>query len=284
MALEDAADAGEAARCADFGQVDRTSDPASFVLYLDAASATEFARTYKQRAFALLGVRAGDRILDVGCGTGDDARALARLVGPTGQVVGVDNSGTMVAEATRRSENLDLPLEYRPGDVHRLPLGDDAFDACRVDRVMQHLADPERALAEVTRVVRPGGRVVVSEPDWETLLVDAPDPVVTRKIIELRGQRIRNGRIGRQLRGRLIAVGLRGVIIYAETLIVEDYAQADRLFSLSASAQAARKTDVVNAAEADDWVRSLEEADRQGRFFASATIFTGGGTKPHQGE
>jgi len=283
VAPENAADAAEAAAGADFGRVDRTSDPASFVRYLDAASATEWARTYKRRAFALLGVRAGDRILDVGCGAGDDTRELAHLVGTTGWVVGLDNSTTMVTEATRRSEGLGLPLEYRRGDVHRLGFADDAFDGCRADRVLQHLADPERALAEITRVVRRGGRVVVSEPDWETLLVDAPDHAVTRKIVELRGHRIRNGRIGRQLRARLTAVGLRGVVIHAETLIVEDYAQADRLFSLAATALAAREAGLVGAAEAEDWVRSLEEADRQGRFFGSATIFTGGGTKPKEG-
>jgi SAM-dependent methyltransferase len=283
MPSKSAADAGAAAPCADFGQVDRTSDPASFVRYLDAASATDGARAYKRRAFALLGVRAGDRILDVGCGVGNDARALARLVGPTGRVLGVDNSTTMVTEATRRSEGLDLPVEYRLGDVHRLALADGAFDGCRADRVLQHLADPERALAEIIRVVRPGGRVVVSEPDWETLLVDAPDQDVTRTIVELRGRRIRNGRIGRQLRGRLTAVGLRDVVVQAETLIVDAYASADRLFSLAATAQAAREMGLVGAAEADDWLRSLEEADRQGRFFSAATIFTGSGTKPGEG-
>src|SRR5215475_14386226 len=95
--------ANEFANGTGFGEVDATDDPASCVGYLDAARATTWARDYKQRAFVLLDVRSGDRILDVGCGAGDDARALARAVGPTGRVIGVDNSATMVAEATRRS-------------------------------------------------------------------------------------------------------------------------------------------------------------------------------------
>jgi ubiquinone/menaquinone biosynthesis C-methylase UbiE len=266
-----------------FGQVDATNDPSSFVTYLDAASATGWVRAYKLQAVTLLGVQGGDRVLDVGCGVGEDARMLARLVGSGGLVVGLDSSETMVREATRRSEGLGLPLDFRQGDVHRLEFEDSAFDRCRADRVLQHLEDPDRALAEMVRVVRPGGRLVVSEPDWETLVIDAPNPDVTRKITALRGQRIRNARIGRQLRARLIAVGLHDVVIYAESLIIEEYAQAKTLLGLVTTARAASEAGVIGVAEADAWIRSLEDADRQGRFFASATVFTGGGTKPVEG-
>jgi hypothetical protein len=127
--------------------------------------------------------------------------------------------------------------------------------------------------------VRPGGHVVISEPDWETLLVDAPNPDVSRAILTARAQRIPNRHIGRQLRARLIAVGLRNVRVHAETLIVDELASADQLFSLFAAAQAAQEARAVTAADATDWVRSLEEADRVGTFFGAATIFTSAGTK-----
>jgi hypothetical protein len=70
------------------------------------------------------------------------------------------------------------------------------------------------------------------------------------------------------------------VDVYAETLIVHDYASADRLFMLASAAQAARDVGVVDPADAAAWMRSLEDADRLGRFFSAATIFTGRGIMP----
>ena len=163
--------------------IDRTADPGTFVGYLDAISGLDFARAYKQQTFALLGLRRGDRVLDVGCGTGDDARALAQIVGPTGRVVGLDASAAMIDEARQRSDGLGLPLEFLVGDAHRLDFADATFDGARADRTFQHLEDPERALAELARVTRPDGAVVVAGPDWGTLIVDAPDQVTTRRVL-----------------------------------------------------------------------------------------------------
>src|SRR5690348_123015 len=73
---------------------------------------------------ALLDVHAGDDILDVGCGTGDDTRALAHLVGRSGRITGVDSSATMIAEARRRAAGLDLPVEYRVANAQHLPFAD----------------------------------------------------------------------------------------------------------------------------------------------------------------
>src|SRR5262249_14549020 len=87
----------------DFGAVDSSGDPGFFVGYLDQASALSWARAYKPRTIAMLGLAAGHHALDVGCGTGDDVRAMAALVAPTGRVVGLDGSAAMVAEARRRS-------------------------------------------------------------------------------------------------------------------------------------------------------------------------------------
>jgi cyclopropane fatty-acyl-phospholipid synthase-like methyltransferase len=91
-----------------FRAVDHTTDPDFFVRYLDTAGTQEQIQTFKRRTFELLEVKAGYHLLDVGCGTGDDVRALAPLVGSTGRVVGVDHSGTMIAEARKRAEGLNL--------------------------------------------------------------------------------------------------------------------------------------------------------------------------------
>src|SRR6266581_4620497 len=118
-------------------------------------------------------IRPGHAVLDVGCGAGDDLRSLAQLVGPTGRVVGVDNSETMLQEARERTRG--LPVECHTGDAHHLDFAADSFDSCRAERVLQHVEEPFQAFAEFVRVVRPGCRVVVADPDYGTLMVDATD-------------------------------------------------------------------------------------------------------------
>ncbi|MGW2426806.1 methyltransferase domain-containing protein [Streptomyces sp. NPDC001709] len=114
-----------------------------------------------------LDVRAGHRVLDLGCGPGTDLEALAQAVTPAGAVVGVDNDRNMVDAARARTAG-DAVVDVRHADIHDLPMPDHTADRARTDRVLQHVADPLAALGEIRRVLRPGGRLVMGEPDWDT--------------------------------------------------------------------------------------------------------------------
>src|SRR5207302_1676005 len=102
-------------------------------------------------------------------------------------------------EAVRRAGESGLPVEFSLGDAGHLPLANGAFDGCRAERLLMHLRDPAAALAELCRVARPGGRVVVAEVDSGSRVLDAPDRAVTRKILDHYCDSLPNGWIGRQL-------------------------------------------------------------------------------------
>jgi ubiquinone/menaquinone biosynthesis C-methylase UbiE len=263
-----------------WANVDRAADANEFVSYLEAVSALEAVQAYKRQTFTLLAVRDGSRLLDVGCGTGDDAIALAELVGTTGHVVGVDHSATMVAAARQRAAGLTLPVSFEVGDAHRLAFPDETFDGCRADRIFQHLAQPDQALAELVRVAKPGAIVAVADPDWETLVIDAPDHVVTRRVVEALCGDTRNGRMGRQLPRLFRHAGLVEVGVVPVTPTIGDFTLADQLFGLGEGLERARSTGAVSAAEADNWVRDLQAADRAGEFFSAMTGFIVTGRKP----
>jgi len=105
----------------------------------------------------------GERVLDVACGTGLVALAAADTVGASGRVVGVDLSGRMVEVARERARARGLPgARFARMDAERLVLGDASFDVVTCALGLMYVSDPARALAEMTRVLRPGGRLVLA--------------------------------------------------------------------------------------------------------------------------
>jgi len=253
------------------------------VLYLDTISDVDFVQRYKQQTFALLELTLGSHVLDAGCGTGDDVRALATFVGPTGSAIGIDNDPQMIAEAERRAADGNLPVQFRLGDLHRLELPEHSFDACRADRVFQHLAEPQQALAELVRVLRPGGRIVLGEPDWETLVIDSPYRNVTRCFCHfLCDNVVRNGWMGRQLRARFLEAGLDDIVVFAGTMSLTSYVMADRLWGLERNAHRAVAAGALTSDEAEGWLAELRAADTAGRFYGAATGFGARGRKPER--
>jgi SAM-dependent methyltransferase len=238
----------------------------------------DWLRDHKQRTLALLGVRPGERVLDVGCGTGEDALQLAARVGAGGRVVGVDKDEAALVQARARATGMDPPVAFQAGDAQALAFADAVFDACRADCVFQHLEQPATALREMVRVVRRGGRIVVSEPDWETLVVDAADRALTRRILGFWCDRIvRNGWIGRALPGLFRAAGLTGLQVEPVTLVLNDLATANTVCPLARVAETAAAQGVLPREAAAAWVAGLEESSRAGAFFAAVTGFAGRG-------
>src|SRR5689334_14041519 len=124
------------------------SDPEAAFAWLDGAHASPVIQALTQRMLEEQPVRAGDHVLDIGCGLGHELQRLAPLVGPRGRLRGVDASPAMVAEARRRAAALDLPIAFEVGDAYALDLPNDHFDQCRVARVLRYLESPERAVGE----------------------------------------------------------------------------------------------------------------------------------------
>ena len=118
---------------------------------------------WRRRAVDLARVGPGSDALDVCCGTGDLALELRRRIGPDGRVVGSDFSEPMLELARGKSGEEGLPVEFGWADALELPYGDDSFDAVTVGFGARNLADLDKGLAQMARVLRPGGRLVILE-------------------------------------------------------------------------------------------------------------------------
>lgn len=259
---------------ASFPDVDRAANAEQLVHYLTAVSSLEMVKRYKRATYDLLSVRRGEHVLDVGCGAGDDARALAQIAGREGRVVGLDFSQTMIIEAQKKAVGLGDSLEFRQGDAQQLPFPDFTFDACRVDRVLQHLDAPERAIAEMVRVLKAGGRVVAAEPDWDTIVIDVADRALARKIIHHKCDGVRQGWIGRRLKNLFCAAGLTGIAVETHTLVLTELPLADQFLGIRTAAATAALDGTISTPEAALWCEWLDRAAADGSFFCSLTGFS----------
>lgn len=227
----------------------------------------------KVRSHAAMGLSPGDVALDVGCGHGFDILALAARVGATGRVVGIDHDPGMIAAARRAVNGAAAPVELHRADATALPLADDAVDACRSERVFQHLADGRAALAEMVRVTRPGGRVVLLDTDWGSISIDGPDTRVERRIARYTADRcLADGYAGRRLYGMARRAGLLDVTVEGFCLVLDDFALVRALGPFDLACAEAVAAGVVTPAEVDDWRAGLAALDTAGQFCASVNL------------
>jgi SAM-dependent methyltransferase len=150
----------------------------------------------------------GMKVLDCGCGPGAISVGLAEAVGPAGHVTGVDFGESQIAVAKARSTP---NLTFRVGSVYELPFEDSTFDLVFSHALFEHLADPIRGVAEIRRILRPGGLAGLCSPDWGGFILSPTDDQVETAIARYRMLQEKNGGqtcAGRQLGSWLTAGGL----------------------------------------------------------------------------
>lgn len=262
-----------------FAHVDRQEDPARAIAYLDAQGATPFWRKMKKASIEALHLRPGQRALDVGCGAGDDVRAMALLVGDGGLAVGVDRSRALI-EAARKRRPAALRAVFDVAEATQLPFSAGAFDGVRTERTLQHVADPAAAVAEIARVAGSGARIVAIEPDWDTLVIEAEPLAITRVICRRWADSIPNPAVGRALARLFPGAGISQVRTLPLTSLIEDLPFAEQQFEISSLVAGAEADGAVEAAEGRRWLEGLRQRSGAGRFFCAVTYFCVSGRKP----
>jgi arsenite methyltransferase len=153
----------------------------------------------------VLDLKPGERALDIGSGPGLLACDLAAVLGPDGAVVGVDPSESMRAISARRERAAGAaPIEFRTGDACALPFPEASFDVAVSTQVYEYVEDMGTALAEAHRVLRPGGRLLVLDTDWDSVVWHSSEPERMRRVLTAWDEHLVDPYLPRRL-GRLLA-------------------------------------------------------------------------------
>jgi arsenite methyltransferase len=226
-----------------------------------------------------LSAQAGERILDVGCGPGFYVSALLDAVGSTGAVIGIDISADMVAMATKRCES-HHNVGFHQASATKLPVDDSSFDAALTVQVLEFIDDVDAALAELHRVLRPGGRLVVWDVDWSTVSWHSDHPERMSHVLRVWDNHLSHPYLPRTLVPRLTSAGFEGIGFEAHAFTTIEYDQESYAVSiLPAIARYVAGQDGITEDEAQSWASEQRALGESGRFFFTCLQFSFNATR-----
>jgi SAM-dependent methyltransferase len=247
---------------------------------LEALYAGHDAQRRRREVLRLLALRAGERVLDVGCGPGFLTAEMAAAVGPGGRVQAIDASESMLGLALARCASLPQ-VALAAGDAARLELPDAAFDAVASVQVHEYVRDIEGGLRELHRVLRPGGRLVLVATDWDSIVWGSADRGRMAHVLDAFDEHLAHAHLPVRLAPLLRGAGF--TTPHCEVLVqlnpaLEPNTYSHGLLDLIHRFVPGRRG--VSHEEADAWAQEQRELGRRGEYFFSLNQYLFLGSKP----
>ncbi len=239
----------------------------------DLAYLTPDVTRQRMRTLEALQLKAGEFVLDVGCGTGLLAHDMAILVGENGRVIGIDNNQHRLMLAEQRCANFPQ-VQLKLCKAENLPGDNESIDAISCVQVLLYLPDVQAALSEIYRVLKPGGRVTIVETDWRGTVLNSFDYSLTRKVLSAFDDSVSSPNLPTRLGPLLKAQGFSAVRVEAFPIVNTSYAASSwSVEMLELFTQYALEREAVSEAESNEWLNDLKQKGAEGSYFFCVNRF-----------
>lgn len=255
-----------------FRDVDAAGDMRKFVRCLVAIDELADFHAYKEASIDELGLEPSASVADIACGLGFDLVRLHRRA-PAGVVAGFDMSPALLDRARQGVADCGNVV-LAVADAHALPCAGGTFDAVRIDRSLQHIADPQAVIAEMARITRPGGAVAASEPDWSTFSLGMDDDPAMRTIIQTWVAGFRNPVIGGDLPALFAACGLQIRARLQHETVLTNWSTAIQVYDVRETIRRCVTDGLLDAEAAERMTAAMVKRSRRSEFRARLTIHT----------
>ncbi len=247
---------------------------------VEAVYTTADVAAQRDALLEILAPRLGECVLDLGSGPGFMTLEAGRMVGEEGTVIGVDRSAPMLELARVRCET-QRHVSFREADALNLPFADEGFDAVIISQVYEYVTDMEAALAELFRVLRPGGRALIMDTDWGSLVWSAQDATRAERIFQAWDAHLADPhlprKLSRLLRGGGFEIVDTGVLPLLNTEYpAENYSHA----MVSVIVPFVIRKGGVASEEAKAWAEDLMMLGERGEYFFSLNRYVFLARKP----
>jgi len=223
----------------------------------------------RRQVMQSLNLTRGEHVLDIGSGPGLLAYDMGLAVGPHGRVCGIDLSASMISMSAKRCA--DQPwVEFQTGDATELPYADGTFDAAVSTQVYEYVSDIPAALTELYRVLRPGGRALILDTDYGSLVIHTEDTQRMARVLSEWDHHFVHPHLPRTLSRQLRDAGFSVRERAAFSMFNPEFADntyAKGMLAMMASFAVGRKG--ISQSEADAWLAEFSTLSDQGLFFFS---------------
>ncbi len=250
---------------------------ADFLMHsMDVMYKINSVQSIKKIAIDSMNLNSGDKVLEIGCGHGQDAEAIAKIVGANGLVEAIDSSSRMISEAQKRSKHNNVHYSVMP--AQEMNFNDNFFSACHVDRLLVSSKNYENIFNEILRVIMPAGRICITDVDALSILM-YPFNDTTQKILNQIHKVFVNPFIGRMLPELFIKNNLKNIKILPELLVINDFDILSKIFNFSEVINILVDKNELTIDDGQNWIANMLNASKYGIFLYCVTFFTVVGQK-----
>ncbi len=260
-----------------FGNLDDDPNADFFINSMDVMHSCQMVQSIKNRAIAAMNLNIGDKVLEAGCGHGEDAKKISDIVGEQGLVAAIDASHKVINEAQRRYTKDNI--HYSVMSVKDLKFEDNFFSACHTDRLLVGHENYEESFNQLLRVVKPKGTICITDVDALSIII-YPFNDHINKILKQIHRSFVNPYIGRILPELFVKRNLQRIKVIPELLVIDNFDILSQIFHFPSIINILINKQELTIPEANNCMNMMHQASQNGSFIYSVTFFTVVGQKP----